>query len=128
MSSKSYPNYAVSAGGALFVNMITGGICNDSNFNILESFGNYNCGFKNDGTGTHGDKNACFGTGGKCLLLSCWYKEKGTAGAISYYYPKNGNYYDSLEQELSQIDHTEIGEIYKIIRPTLLGTYLTNLR
>lgn len=26
MSSKSYPNYAVSAGGALFVNMITGGI------------------------------------------------------------------------------------------------------
>jgi hypothetical protein len=120
MSSKSYPNYAVSAGGAIFVNMITGGICNDSNFNILESFGNYSCGFKNDGTGTHGDKNACFGTGGKCLLLSCWYKEKGTAGAISYYYPKNGNYYDSLET-----DHTEIGEI---IRPTLLGTYLTNLR
>lgn len=76
MSSKSYPNYAISAGGALFVNMITGGICNDSNFNILESFGNYNGGFKNDGTGTHGDKNACFGTGGKCLLLSCWYKEK----------------------------------------------------
>jgi hypothetical protein len=71
MSSKSYPNYAVSAGGALFVNMITGGICNDSNFNILESFGNYNGGFKNDGTGVHGEKNACFGTGGKCLLLSC---------------------------------------------------------
>lgn len=46
MSSKTYPNYAVSAGGALFVNMITGGICNDSNFNILESFGNYNGGFK----------------------------------------------------------------------------------
>lgn len=128
MSSKSYPNYAVSAGGALFVNMITGGICNDSNFNILEAFGNYNGGFKNDGTGTHGDKSACFGTGGKCLLLSCWYKEEGTAGAISYYYPKNGNYYDSLEQELPQTDHTEIGEIYKIIRPTLLGTYLTNLR
>lgn len=128
MSSKSYPNYAVSAGGALFVNMITGGICNDSNFNILESFGNYNGGFKNDGTGTHGDKNACFGTGGKCLLLSCWYKEKGTAGAISYYYPKNGNYYDSLEQELPKTDHTEFGDIYKIIRPTLLGTYLTNLR
>lgn len=128
MSSKSYPNYAVSAGGALFVNMITGGICNDTNGNIFASFGNYNGGFKNDGTGTHGNKNACFGTGGKCLLLSCWYKEKGTAGAISYYYPKNGNYYDSLEQELPQTDHTEIGEIYKIIRPTLLGTYLTNLR
>lgn len=126
MSSKSYPNYAVSAGGALFVNMITGGICNDSNYNILESFGNYNGGFKNDGTGTHGDKNACFGTGGKCLLLSCWYKERGTAGAISYCYPKNGNYYDSLE--LSQADYTEISGIFKIIRPTLLGTYLTNLR
>lgn len=120
MSSKSYPNYAVSAGGALFVNMITGGICNDSNFNILEAFGNYNGGFKNDGTGTHGDKNACFGTGGKCLLLSCWYKEKGTAGAISYFYPKNGNYYDSLELELPKTD--------SILRPTLLGTYLTNLR
>lgn len=124
MSSKSYPNYAVSAGGALFVNMVTGGICNDSNFNILEAFGNYNGGFKNDGTGKHGDKSACFGTGGKCLLLSCLYKEKGTAGSTSYYYPKNGNYYDSLEIEQPQTD----GGISKIIRPTLLGTYLTNLR
>lgn len=122
MSSKSYPNYAVSAGGALFVNMVTGGICNDSNFNILESFGNYNGGFKNDGTDTDGSKNACFGTGGKCLLLSCWYEEKGTAGAFSYYCPKNGNYYDSLEQELQQASQTIP------IRPTLLGTYLTNLR
>lgn len=127
-SSKAYPNYAVSAGGALFTNMITGGICNDTNGNIFGSFGNYNGGFKNDGTGTHGDKNACFGTGGKCLLLSCWYKEKGTAGAISYYYPENGNYYDSLKQENPQTDHTENGEIFRIIRPTLLGTYLANLR
>jgi hypothetical protein len=31
------------------------------------------------------------------LLLSCQYKERGTAGATSYYYPKNGNYYDSFE-------------------------------
>ena len=127
-SSKAYPNYAVSAGGALFTNMVTGGICNDTNGNIFRSFGNYNGGFNSDGTGTHGNKNACFGTGGKCLLLSCWYKERGTAGAISYYYPENGNYYDSLKQEEYQTDHTEIGEIYKIIRPTLLGTYLTNLR
>lgn len=127
-SSKSYPNYAVSAGGALFTNMVTGGICNDTNGNIFTSFGNYNGGFKNDGTGYHGNKNACFGTGGKCLLLSCWYKEKGTAGAISYYYPENGNYYDSLKQEDPQTDHTELGEIFKIVRPTLLGTYLTNLR
>ena len=127
-SSKAYPNYAVSAGGALFTNMITGGICNDTNGNIFGSFGNYNGGFKNDGTGTHGDKSVCFGTGGKCLLLSCWYKEKGTAGAISYYYPKNGNYYDSLEQELPQTEPGEIGLVFKIVRPTLLGTYLTNLR
>lgn len=119
MSSKSFQNYAVSVGGALFVNMITGGICNDSNSNILESFGNYNGGFKNDGTGTHGDKNVCFGTGGKCLLLSCLYKERGTAGALTYSYPYNGNYYDSIEQGSSQTD---------IIRPALLGTYLTNLR
>lgn len=128
MSSKAYPNYAVSAGGALFTNMITGGICNDTNGNIFASFGNYNGGFKNDGTGTHGNKNACFGTGGKCLLLSCRYKEKGTAGAISYYYPENGNYYDSFKQEAYQTEPGEIGEIFKIIRPTLLGTYLTNLR
>jgi hypothetical protein len=51
--------------------MVTGGICNDTNGNIFESFGNYNGGFKGDGTGKHGNKNACFGTGGKCLLLSC---------------------------------------------------------
>ena len=127
-SSKAYTNYAVSAGGALFTNMVTGGICNDTNGNIFESFGNYNGAFLADGTGKHGNKNACFGTGGKCLLLSCWYKEKGTAGAISYYYPENGNYYDSLKHEDYQTDHTEIGDIYKIIRPTLLGTYLTNLR
>lgn len=127
-SSKAYPNYAVSSGGALFTNMITGGICNDTNGNILASFGNYNGGFKSDGTGKHGDKNACFGTGGKCLLLSCWYKEKGTAGAISYYYPENGNYYDSLKQEDPQTEPGEIGLTFKTVRPTLLGTYLTNLR
>lgn len=125
MSSKAYPNYAVSAGGALFTNMITGGICNDTNGNILASFGNYNGGFKDDGTDKHGIKNACFGTGGKCLLLSCLYKEYGTAGAASYYYPENGNYYDRFEQEEYQI---EPGEMPKIVRPTLLGTYLTNLR
>ena len=127
-SSKAYNNYTVSAGGALFTNMITGGICNDTNSNIFESFGNYNGGFKNDGTGTHGNKNVCFGTGGKCLLLSCYYKEKGTAGAFSYYYPENGNYYDSLQQEAYQTEPSEVGINPKIIRPTLLGTYLTNLR
>lgn len=127
-SSKAYPNYAVSAGGTLFANMITGGICNDTNGNIFASFGNYNGGFKNDGTGTHGDKNACFGTGGKCLLLSCQYKEKGTAGATSYYYPKNGNYYDSLVSDPPQTEPGDIGMIAKVVRPTLLGTYLTNLR
>lgn len=134
MSSKSYPNYAVSAGGALFVNMITGGICNDSDYNIFGTFGNYNSAFKEDGTGHHSlagkkcEKIPCFGTGGKCLLLSCQYREKGTAGSFSYYYPKNGNYYDSLEQELPQTESSDIGIITKVVRPTLLGTYLTNLR
>lgn len=127
-SSKAYTNYAVSAGGALFTNMVTGGICNDTNGNIFESFGNYNGGFKDDGTGRHGNKNACFGTGGKCLLLSCQYKEMGTAGAFSYYYPKNGNYYDSLTQKPIQTEPSDVGMIAKIVRPTLLGTYLTNLR
>lgn len=128
-SSKTYTNYAISAGGALFTNMITGGICNDTNGNIFESFGNYSGGFKGDGTGGKLNKNVCFGTGGKCLLLSCQYKETGTVGAFSYYYPKNGNYYDSLEEEPYQ---TEPSDVYmllpKVIRPTLLGTYLTNLR
>lgn len=127
-SSKAYPNYAVSAGGALFTNMVTGGICNDTDGDIFGAFGNYSGAFNDDNTGDYGKKNACFGTGGKCLLLSCWYKEKGTAGAISYYYPENGNYYDSLEMEDFQTDNTEFGEIYKIFRPTLLGTFLTNLR
>lgn len=127
-SSKTYTNYAISAGGALFTNMITGGICNDTNGNIFEQFGNYSGGFKGDGTDAKSNKNVCFGTGGKCLLLSCWYKETGTAGAVSYYYPKNGNYYDSLKEEPYQTEPTDFGVIAKIIRPTLLGTYLTNLR
>lgn len=128
MSSKAYPNYAVSAGGALFANMITGGICNDTNGNIFGAFGNYGGAFSDDNTGDYGKKNACFGTGGKCLLLSCWYKENGTAGAISYYYPENGNYYDSLKQENPQAEPGGKGFVSTIIRPTLLGTYLTNLR
>lgn len=127
-SSKMYIFYAISAGGSLFTNMITGGICNDTNGNIFESFGNYSGGFKGDGTDAKSNKNVCFGTGGKCLLLSCQYKETGTAGALSYYYPKNGNYYDSLEEEPYQIESSDFGMTAKVIRPTLLGTYLTNLR
>lgn len=127
-SSKTYTNYAISAGGALFTNMITGGICNDTNSNIFEQFGNYSGGFKGDRTDGKFNKNVCFGTGGKCLLLSCQYKETGTAGAFSYYYPKNGNYYDSLEKEPYQTESSDFGMIVKVIRPTLLGTYLTNLR
>lgn len=127
-SSKTYTNYAISAGGALFTNMITGGICNDTNGNIFEQFGNYSGGFKGDGTDGKFNKNVCFGTGGKCLLLSCQYKETGTAGAFSYYYPENGNYYDSLNVEPYQTEPGDSGIIMKVIRPTLLGTYLTNLR
>lgn len=131
-SSKTYTNYAISAGGALFTNMITGGICNDTNGNIFEQFGNYSGGFKGDGTDAKSNKNVCFGTGGKCLLLSCLYTETGTAGAYSYYYPKNGNYYDSLEEEPLQTEPGGNDDFHimltKVIRPTLLGTYLTNLR
>ena len=127
-SSKTYTNYAISAGGALFTNMITGGICNDTNSNILEQFGNYSGGFVGDGTDANFNKNVCFGTGGKCLLLSCQYKETGTAGAYSYYYPEYGNYYDSLEVEIYQTEFVNPNIIIKVVRPTLLGTYLTNLR
>lgn len=127
-SSKTYTNYAISVGGALFTNMITGGICNDTNYNIFEQFGNYSGGFKGDGTDGKPHKNVCFGTGGKCLLLSCQYKESGTAGAYSYYYPEDGNYYDSLKKEPYQTESNDLGTFTKVIRPTLLGTYLTNLR
>lgn len=127
-SSKTYTNYAVSAGGALFTNMITGGICNDTNGNIFEQFGNYSGGFVDDGTNAEASKNVCFGTGGKCLLLSCQYKENGTAGAHYYYHPENGNYYDRLESEPYCTESQGSVTIIKIIRPTLLGTYLTNLR
>lgn len=127
-SSKTYTNYAISAGGALFTNMITGGICNDTNGNIFESFGNYSGGFKGDGTDGKSNKNVCFGTGGKCLLLSCQYKAIGTAGAYSYYYPENGNYYDDLKTEPWQTESIGSVTVTKVIRPTLLGTYLTNLR
>lgn len=126
-SSKMYTNYAISAGGALFTNMITGGICNDTNGNIFESFGNYSGGFKDDGSGGKSNKNVCFGTGGKCLLLSCSYREIGTAGASSYYYPKKGNYYDIITEE-HQTEPSDFRASLKIIRPTLLGTYLTNFR
>lgn len=126
-SSKTYTNYAISAGGALFTNMITGGICNDTNSNIFEQFGNYSGGFKGDGTDGKSYKNVCFGTGGKCLLLSCQYKETGTAGALTYCYPKNGNYYDSLEDGY-YTKSSDSRIIYEIIRPALLGTFLTNLR
>jgi hypothetical protein len=51
--------------------MVTGGICNDTNNNIFSAFGNYSGAFRFDNTGDYGKKNACFGTGGKCLLLSC---------------------------------------------------------
>lgn len=128
MSTKAYPNYAVSAGGALFTNMITGGICNDTNDNIFGAFGNYGGAFQGDNTGDYGKKNVCFGTGGKCLLLSCQYKERGTAGANFYYYPENGNYYDSLKQGVLQSEPGDNAFASTIIRPTLLGTYLTNLR
>lgn len=127
-SSKTYTNYAISAGGTLFTNMITGGLCNDTNGNIVESFGNYTGAFKGDGTGKNLKKNACFGTGGRCLLLSCQYKERGTYGTYSYYYPRHGSYYDSLDREPIQMEATSVGIVAKIIRPTLLGTHLTNLR
>ena len=41
-------------------------------------------------------------------MLSCLYKEKGTSGAVFYYYPKNGNYYDSLEIEPVSYTHLDV--------------------
>jgi len=129
-SSKSYTNKTVSSGGVLFTNMITGGLCNDTNSNILKAFGNYNGAFLQDGTGDHGDKVVCFGTGGKCLLISCDYSESGSSGSDGYITPKNGNYFDDLISETNAVisDTSGIGFTRNIIRPSLLGTFLTNLR
>lgn len=118
MSSKAYTNKTVSSGGMLFTNMITGGICNDTNINITECFGCYSGGIRLDGTDGDKRKNVCFGTGGKCLLISCQYSERGTAGTASYLVPSNGGCYDNIITETKS----------SYVRPTFLGTYLTNLR
>lgn len=122
-SSKAYTNKAVSSGGMLYTNMITGGICNDTNTNILETFGCYSGAIKLDGTDGDKRKNVCFGTGGKCLLISCKYSDAGTAGTNTYLTPERGDCFDSLTTESYSNDLVNI-----TLRSTLLGTYLTNLR
>lgn len=132
-SSKSYTNKATSSGGKLFANMITGGLCSDTNNNITGQFGNYNGVYDNllqvFGSGA---KTACFGAGGRCLLLSLQNKFQLSAGTDSYIYPTNGNYYDDMSVDSRDWISTTIDNIpvnmRDIIRPTLLGTFLANLR
>ncbi len=121
-SSKAYINKSVSSGGMLYTNMVTGGISTDTNSYILEGFGCYSGAIQNDGTEGDSRKNVCFGTGGRCLLISCKYSEAGTAGATQYLVPSHGDCLDNLVSE------TDSSLEFTTLRPTLLGTYLTNLR
>ena len=126
-SSKAFTNKATSSGGTLFVNMITSGLCNDTNKNIASWFGHYGGSIKKTTKwweSTDSGKEASFGTGGKCLLLSCDYKDLGTIGTSSFLTSSDGTCFSDLHYESSQNDPVT----QMIIRPSLLGTYLTNLR
>ena len=68
--SKAFSNYAVSSGGHLFANVITGGLATDTDNNVFSNFGKFGGGFSGDATGSAG-KHVLWGAGGRCLLFSC---------------------------------------------------------
>lgn len=115
-SSKQFPNYAVSSGGHLFTNAITGGLATDVDSAIFSNIGRFGGGFKGDGTGEAG-KHVVWGTGGRCLLFSCEDKLDTVTNSV-----KTSKYY-----WLNSIDDKIIlaGEY---IRSSLLGTFLCNFR
>lgn len=123
-SSKQFINTAISSGGKLFTNVITGGLCSDLASNIISQFDSASGGFSGDATGTHGkEKRICWGTGGKCLLLTCENTDdyitnvKGCAEnqTLDNY---NGSIYPT----------TEYAKYNGIVKPSMLGTYLCNFR
>lgn len=115
-SSKSFMNYAVSSGGHLFANAITGGLATDSDAEIISNLDQYGGGFVGDATGSSG-KHVAWGTGGRCLLFSCEDKNDAIANSI-----KTSKYYWSSSFD----DQTKLANEY--IRSSLLGTFLCNFR
>lgn len=115
-SSKQFPNYAVSSGGHLFTNAITGGLATDVDSAIFSNMGRFGGGFKGDGTGEAG-KHVVWGTGGRCLLFSCEDKLDTVINSV-----KTSKYY-----WLNSIDD-KIRLAGEYIRSSLLGTFLCNFR
>lgn len=115
-SSKQFPNYAVSSGGHLFTNAITGGLATDVDSEIFSNMGRFGGGFKGDGTGKAG-KHVVWGTGGRCLLFSCEDKLDTITNSV-----KTSKYYwsSSIDAQIKLAD--------EYIRSSLLGTFLCNFR
>ena len=116
-SSKQFSNYAVSSGGHLFANAITGGLATDKDSEVFSNFGQYGGGFQGDGTGEEG-KHVVWGAGGRCLLFSC---EEGLDAITNSV--KTRQYYTPNVLNSVQIDIKE-----EYIRSSLLGTFLCNFR
>lgn len=115
-SSKQFSNYAVSSGGHLFTNAITGGLATDIDSEIFSNFGRYGGGFKGDDTGSSG-KHVVWGTGGRCLLFSCEDKLDTITTSV-----KTSGYYAYKNSDI------QISFISEYIRSSLLGTFLCNFR
>lgn len=115
-SSKAFSNYAVSSGGHLFANAITGGLATDTDNNVFSNFGQFGGGFKGDDTGSAG-KHVLWGTGGRCLLFSCEDKNDAITNSV-----KTSKYYapDSFDAQVQIIN--------EYVRSSLLGTFLCNFR
>ena len=115
-SSKAFSNYAVSSGGHLFANAITGGLATDTDDHVFSNFGQFGGGFKGDATGSAG-KHVLWGTGGRCLLFSCEDKNDAVTNSV-----KTSKYYalDSFDAQVQIIN--------EYVRSSLLGTFLCNFR
>ena len=115
-SSKQFSNYAVSSGGHLFVNAITGGLATDTDAEVFGNFGKFGGGFTGEGTGKAG-KHVLWGIGGRCLLFSCEDKNDAVTNSV-----KTSKYY-----ALNSSDE-QINIINEYVRSSLLGTFLCNFR
>ena len=115
-SSKQFSNYAVSSGGHLFVNAITGGLATDTDAEVFGNFGKFGGGFTGEGTGEAG-KHVLWGVGGRCLLFSCEDKKDAVTNSV-----KTSKYYalDSSDEQINIIN--------EYVRSSLLGTFLCNFR
>lgn len=115
-SSKQFSNYAVSSGGHLFTNAITGGLATDVDSEIFSNIGRFGGGFEGEGTGEAG-KHVVWGTGGRCLLFSCEDKLDTVTNSV-----KTSKYYwsSSFDSKIKLAD--------EYIRSSLLGTFLCNFR